>query len=162
MRIREARVEDATATAEVHRRSIRELCSGDYSAQQIDAWIAGTSKDSHLALINNPELRTYLAEEGGAVIGVGVCSPKQGTVNVLYVAPECVRAGVGAALLERLEKEIQATGGCRAELHSSLTSVSFYRARGYCERGTDARVLISGIDLPCVSMEKQFDAVRHS
>jgi GNAT superfamily N-acetyltransferase len=68
------------------------------------------------------------------VAGVGgwtVAAPGRGRIVLLYVAPDHAGAGVGAALLARMEAEMVAAGCGEAELEATVTARGFYRAHGW-------------------------------
>lgn len=155
MTIRIATEADAPATARVHERSIRQLCSAHYSAAQIEDWVAVVSRESHLALITHPALCVIVDEDEAGIRGIGVCEPSSGTVNAVYVAPDATGQGVGTALLGCLEAEIVAAGTTQAHLNATLNATTFYERHGYSNGRPAVNTLPSGVELPCVAYSKE-------
>lgn len=96
----------------------------------------------------------FIACEGEQVLGFVLGTPARGVINALYVAPEAAHRGVGTRLLTAMEEALRGKGVPEATLNSSLTSVSFYRSRGYRTLEPTVNTLPSGIELPCVAMSK--------
>lgn len=155
MTIRIATAADAAATAHVHMRSIRELCAGHYSSEQIEDWAAVVSLESHLTLIQHPNLLVVVYEDAAGVQGIGVCEPSSGIINAVYVSPDAVNHGIGAALLTRLESGIISMGTARAHLNATLNAAGFYERYGYQNGRTTVNVLPSGVELPCIAYDKE-------
>jgi putative acetyltransferase len=152
MIIRRATVDDAVAICDLHVRSIRVLCAGDYTPAQIEAW-AGRKR---------PELYTRAMTDGGETMFVavdesnriiGFVAFKQNEIYGLYVASESVRRGVGAALLATAEAAMRAAGVSHVKFRSTITALTFYERQGYA-RGEPAVSRMSGVDVPCVWMSK--------
>ena len=136
MEIRRARIEDAGAACAVHRRSIIELCQADHHGDPaiLDAWLASKTPESVRAWIERPD-RTYLvAEEDGAILGVGSITDA-GEVLLLYVSPDARFRGVSKAVLAALEEAARARGAAVATLISTGTARRFYLSAGYREQG---------------------------
>jgi len=152
MQIRRATIDDAAAICDMHVRSIRQLCSADYTAEQIEAW----------AWRKRPENYSRAMSEGGETMFVavdehdrvaGFVAFRDGEIYGLYVAPESVRKGIGTALLEVAEAEMRRAGVTVVKFRSTTTALPFYLRHGYC-RGEDAVAHMSGVDVPCVWMSK--------
>jgi GNAT superfamily N-acetyltransferase len=79
------------------------------------------------------ERRIYLCEQEGVLLGtIGLEGDK---VCNFFVSPNRQRSGVGGKLLDFVEKQARAEGRRRLTVDSSLTAVSFYRAKGYRRTG---------------------------
>ncbi len=128
--IRPALPGDAEAACAVLRRSITALCTADHGgdAQALDRWLANKTPDNLRRWMADGDI--FLAETGGALLGVGGLAAG-GVVTLLYVVPEARFRGISKALLARLEARAR-TLGCRAcTLESTRTAERFYRAAGY-------------------------------
>ena len=82
----------------------------------------------------DPDNRAILAELAGAIAGVALLH-RCGEVRLFYVSPECVRSGVGRALLRALEAEARDCQMTSLKLESSLTARQFYERHGFVSTG---------------------------
>ena len=77
--------------------------------------------------------RIYIYEQEGVLLGtIGLEDDK---VCNFFVSPNRQGSGVGGKLLDFVEKQARAEGRRRLTVDSSLTAVSFYRAKGYRRTG---------------------------
>jgi ribosomal protein S18 acetylase RimI-like enzyme len=152
MIIRRATIDDADAICDLHIRSIRVLCFGDYTPQQIEAW-AGRKKPElySRAMTEGGETMFVAVDEQGPIIGFAAFKGVE--TYGLYVAPEAVRRGVGSALLDAAEAAMRSNGVTLVKFRSTFTALSFYQRHGYV-RGDDAIARMAGVDVPCVWMSK--------
>jgi N-acetylglutamate synthase-like GNAT family acetyltransferase len=151
--IRRAREEDADAVGRVHRSSIRELCRGHYTAEQIAAWSPPRPPGHYEKAIREKEF--YVAEEGGRVVGFGALNVGSGEVEAVYVGPEAVGRGVGMKLLRKVEERARAAGLKGLRVDASLNAVGFYERAGYSLEDMGAHRLWNSVDLPCAHMSKE-------
>jgi putative acetyltransferase len=144
----------------VHVASIRELCTADYTAEQIDGWAGGKHPDRYRRAMAAGE-RMFVAEvqtgeAGGAVIGLAGIHGNE--IRAVYVHPDHVGCGVGGALLAALEEQARSDGIESLALHSTLNARSFYLKHGYRDEGETVFSLRPGLELPCVKMTKRLPA----
>jgi hypothetical protein len=73
MLIRAARADDADTVCNVLRRSIAEQCAADHRNDPaiLDRWLANKTPATIATWIGNPDAVILVAEEGGAILGVG-------------------------------------------------------------------------------------------
>lgn len=149
MRLREYESSDCTALAELLRRVVHKSCSGDYTAEQLDAWASG---NVGLRSWNESfqEHSTIVAEEGGEIIGFGDID-SFGYLDRLFVREDWQRKGVASVICDELECTF---AGKRVTVCSSLTARPFFEARGYIVTG-ERQISRGGIALSCYDMEKQ-------
>jgi GNAT superfamily N-acetyltransferase len=77
--------------------------------------------------------RIYICEEKGVLLGaIGLEDDK---VCNFFVSPDKQGSGIGGKLLDFVEKRARVEGLQRLIVDSSLTAVSFYRAKGYRRTG---------------------------
>jgi len=145
--IRAAARADAPAVCDVVRRSITELCHDDHlgDAETLAQWLADKTPDRFERLIDSGRHVARVAVRAGAgaggagvgagdVVGFGALN-LDGTISLLYVAPEARWCGVSKALLAELEDEARRAGIRRITLESSRTALRFYDAAGYLPAG---------------------------
>ncbi len=75
-----------------------------------------------------------MAELAGHVRGVGNVA-RSGKIHLCYVEPGFERAGLGAAILDELERRAAAWGLAELSLESSLNACGFYTRCGYQSLG---------------------------
>ena len=68
LKIRDATLEDAKELLEVHIRSIREICSDDYTDEQISAWSDPKTDESYHEPISKGCF--WVAEFDGKIVGI--------------------------------------------------------------------------------------------
>jgi GNAT superfamily N-acetyltransferase len=68
---------------------------------------------------------------GHELVGFGALNRAAAEVDAVFVAPEHLRAGIGRAVLTKLESMATSFGLNSLELLSSLNAVGFYSAHGY-------------------------------
>ncbi len=153
MKIREAKNDDTTRICEIHRSSVRILARDHYSTQEINGWVGGLTPASYEEVVQTREC--FVAEKCGEIVGFGQLKAGSERIEAVFVAPECSRQGVGAALLSHLEWVANAQGIRCLQLSASLNSVEFYTRAGYREQGRGSHRLLSGKEIACVHMIKE-------
>ena len=128
MRIRKATVGDAQAVLELHGRTVREVCGPDYSAEQIEAWLAGDSLVGVHRRIERGQVRVAV-DESDRVLGFAARSGD--CIHALYVAADHQGEGIGSALLAQLEADAREEGVAELTAHSTVTAAGFYAKHGY-------------------------------
>ncbi|HJR08004.1 MAG TPA: GNAT family N-acetyltransferase [Pyrinomonadaceae bacterium] len=151
--VRRARPEDSEAIGRMHSASIRELCSGHYSAGEIEAWAAPRAANFYVEAIERKEF--YVAEEGAEIIGFGTLNQTNGEVEAVYVHPQFVRRGVGLELLRTLEGRVRELGLMSLHLCASLNGVPFYERAGFRRQYNTSHQLANGVEIACVVMTKE-------
>lgn len=131
--VRPARAADVAVMSRVLIASITELCEADHGGDpgRIATWTANKTPEGVRAMLAHPELQMLVAERNGVVAAVGAVRGSEIARN--YVAPEHRFAGVSKALLAALEAALRESGVRRAELTSTRTARSFYRAAGWSD-----------------------------
>ena len=148
LRVRQARIADASAICDVHVGSIRMLCAEAYSMDQIEAWAGPKRAEHYVKPIS--EGRLYVAEVDGRIAGFAEYEGDR--IHAVYVHPAHVRQGIGTALFHCLTAELRSHGVKRVEFSASLPSVPFYEAMG-CVREKEARFRPgAGVEMACLNM----------
>jgi len=156
MQIRRATVDDADAICDLHIRSIRVLCAADYTPEQIEAWAGPKKPEQYARAMTDDGETMFVATASNAGEHhhiVGFVAFRATEIYGLYVAPEFVRRGAGAALLAAAEDAMRAAGAKQVRFRSTQTAVTFYTRHGY-QCGGDAVSRMGGVEVPCVWMSK--------
>jgi ribosomal protein S18 acetylase RimI-like enzyme len=147
-KIRNAIAADADQIHELHTRSVRELCKGHYTPEQINEWLRNRSPDRYLPGIERNEM--FVAVEGTMIVGFGHAVP--GEVWAIYVSPAYIRKGVGTLLLRHGISMAQRGSQRIIRLDSTLNAREFYEKVGFIETGRKS-IRRNNALLPVVCME---------
>jgi N-acetylglutamate synthase-like GNAT family acetyltransferase len=153
--IRRAIHSDAEGIINVHIRSIREICSKDYTNEQIEAW-SGRKSKAELWVQTMDRDFVWVVEHNSEVMGFGhlaIMDELSSEVMGLYfIAP-----AIGHGLAKKLFKEfIQISSEHQLtimRLHSTVTAKSFYESLGFRQNAGDTTIDMRGVAIPCFPME---------
>jgi putative acetyltransferase len=120
---------DTAMLAEIFRASIAELTSEDYTPSQQEAW-AAAADDEHAFGERLGGALTLIGTLEGSPVGFIVLEGAD-KIDMLYVHPAAVGHGVGAALLDAIEKIAASRGAAKLTTDASDTARSFFERRGY-------------------------------
>jgi len=148
--IRPATPADAEALCALHKVSVRALCWGAYTADEIEAWLRECEPQGFRHAMTKGGETMLVAEGDGAV--VGFASIKETTLFGLYVDPAKGR-GAGRVLLAAAEDEVRRRGASVLSLQATLNAVPFYRQHGFM-RQDRSTVRRGGRDLAVLDMTK--------
>ena len=148
--IRPATSADADALCALHKASVRALCLGAYTAEEIEAWLREREPAGFRHAMTKGGETILVAEHDGSV--AGFASIKEAMLFSLYVDPADGR-GAGQALLQAAEDEVRRRGATALSLQSTLNAVPFYRKHGYMREARSTRRL-GGRDLAVLDMIK--------
>lgn len=152
MNIRRATPEDVDEIRELHRSSIRQLCSASYSKQQIASWTGALQPERYLPAMERFE---FFVAEAGEVVGFCIVDPDSAELNALYVHPGHSGRGVGSALMDHAESIARSRSVARLKVKSTLNAVTFYELHGFLQVRETVHVNPAGLELPCVEMVKE-------
>ena len=120
---------DAAFLADIFRASIEELTGDDYTQEQQQAWAA--SADDLTAFAERLSSRlTLVATLGGSVVGFAALEGND-KLDMLYVHPAVAGQGIGAMLLDALEKLAAARGTAKLTVQASDSASGFFQHRGF-------------------------------
>jgi putative acetyltransferase len=154
MRIRKATLADAAELARLHKGTIRNINSADYSPKQIAAWSARTNaqrfRTSHDLAVR------YVAVEGDKIIGYADFKKEEPEKFWgLYVHKDHVGEGVGSRLLIRMESVAKKMGAKKFRLEATKTAKTFYEKNGF-NLIKKSKHIIDDQKLDIYVMEKEF------
>ena len=142
---------DAPILAAIFASAIEELTGDDYSEEQREAWAAlaeGEEFGKRLAA----DL-TLIATVQNSPVGFASLRGKD-HIRMLYVHPSVAGQGVGAMLVDALEKLAGARGAKTLSVDASDTATDFFKKRGYVARQRNS-VPRHGEWLANTTMQKQ-------
>ncbi len=159
--IRKASLQDKKSVEAAHIRSIREVCSKDYSKEQIEKWSALKYSDDVWDKTVNQD-SCYLVVSGSVVYGF--CHAKthennRGEIVGLYFTPEIIGQGLGRTVFDRCMKYLDEHNAKTIFIRGTKTAKGFYEAMGFkiIESGT---LQVRGTDIEYYYMELHRDAAR--
>lgn len=153
--IRRAHHSDAQSIIDTHVRSIREVCSKDYSPEQIEAW-AGRKFKPELWCQTIDRDYVWVLELDSKVQGfaqIAFLDETTAEVMGLYFTPEACGIGAGKKLFQILHDEAKNKGIQKMQLHATLTAKTFYEKFGFKQVEGKCSVEMRGVDIPCFPME---------
>lgn len=174
-RLRQATLQDEPTLRELIARSIRELGSGDYSREQIDAALRGafgvdtslirdgtyyvvvTDTDQIVACGGWSRRRTLFGSDARAGRDETSLDPRTeaAKIRAFFVDPAHARRGLGRTLLERCETEAMSAGFRMFELMGTLPGVRLYEKCGYEAGEAITHPLADGLTIQFVPMSKR-------
>ena len=146
--IRLAQPDDASAACRVLRRSITECCAQDHHdrADVLQAWLGNKTPDNIASWIASPSNYMLVALRDGELVGVSLLT-QAGKLSLCYLVPEALHAGLGKAMLARLEAQAGSWGVTVLRLHSTATARDFFARNGY---------VLAGKEKSCYGLECDF------
>jgi GNAT superfamily N-acetyltransferase len=162
MHVRDARIQDAPAIADVNVRSWQAAYRGLMPDSYLDA-LSGeedTARWQRAIAESTRRGRPVLVVEDGAgavvgyaVVGADVDEPSLGLVFLMYVGPERWGTGAGHALMEASIERLRGAGFGRAVLwvlEANARARRFYEREGWVEEGGRSTSTYGGVALPAL------------
>jgi putative acetyltransferase len=150
---------DATLLREIFRDSIEELTSDDYNEAQQEAWASTADDVGDFATKLSGQL-TLVATLEGSPVGFASLESKD-KIDMLYVHPAATGQGVGAMLVDALEKLAGARGVTKLAVDASDSSRGFFEKRGYVAQQRNS-MSIGDEWLANTTLHKQLAAKREA
>lgn len=124
--IREYQSTDIMEIIQLFYDTVHTVNTKDYSKEQLDVW---ASKDIDRAIWDSSLLShySYVAEMDNIIVGFGDID-KTGYLDRLYVHKDYQNLGIGTAICNRLESNIENN---IISVHASITAKPFFEKRGY-------------------------------
>jgi putative acetyltransferase len=120
---------DASALREIFRDSIEDLTADDYNAAQQEAWASVADDAAGFGKKLAGQL-TLIATLEGSPVGFASLEGKD-KIDMLYVHPAAAGQGVGAMLVDALEKLAGGRGAGKLSVDASDNARHFFEKRGY-------------------------------
>ena len=115
--------------AQIFVAAIQELTGDDYNEAQQEAWAAAAEDEDSFGKKLAGEL-TLIATLQNSPVGFASLKGTD-TIDMLYVHPSVAGQGVGAMLVDALEKLAGARGAKSLTVDASDTALDFFKKRGY-------------------------------
>lgn len=144
--------DDAPLLAEIFRAAVTELTSDDYSEAQREAWASAAGDVAEFGKDLAGQL-TLIATMEGSPIGFASLEGKD-KIGMLYVHPAVAGQGVGAMLVDALEKLAGGRGVAKLKVDASDSARGFFEKRGYVAQQRNT-VTVAGEWLANTTLQKQ-------
>jgi putative acetyltransferase len=151
--------EDASVLAEIFRAAIAELTSDDYSEAQQEAWASAAEDVGEFGKDLADQL-TLIATLEGSPVGFAALEGKD-KIGMLYVHPAVAGQGVGAMLVDALERLAGGRGVGKLKVDASDSARGFFEKRGYVAQQRNT-VTVAGEWLANTTLQKQLAAKEAS
>jgi putative acetyltransferase len=148
---------DAPILREIFRDSIEELTADDYTEAQQQAWASAADDVVAFGKKLAGEL-TLIATLEGSPVGFASLEGRD-KIDMLYVHPAAVGQGVGAMLIDALEKLAGSRGASRLSVDVGDSARGFFEKRGYVAQQRNS-VSLGDEWLANTTMQKQLAARR--
>jgi putative acetyltransferase len=143
---------DVPVLAEIFRASVADLTGDDYTEAQQVAWAASLDDDVAFAKRLGQQLTLIATLEGSPVGFASLVGEDK--IDLLYVHPAAAGQGVGAMLVDALEKIAGNRGTAKLTVDASDTAERFFQKRGYVAQQRNT-VSVGGEWLANTTMLKQ-------
>jgi putative acetyltransferase len=150
---------DAPVLREIFRDSIEDLTADDYTEAQQEAW-ASAADDLGVFKAKLSRQLTLVATLEGSPVGFTSLEGKD-KIDMLYVHPVATGQGVGAMLVDALEKLAGARGTERLTVDASDSARGFFEKRGYVARQRNT-VSVGDEWLANTTLQKQLATKREA
>lgn len=150
---------DAPVLREIFRDSIENLTADDYTEAQQEAW-ASAADDLGVFKTKLSGQLTLVATLEGSPVGFASLEGKD-KIDMLYVHPAATGQGVGAMLVDALEKLAGARGTERLTVDASDSARGFFEKRGYVAQQRNT-VSVGDEWLANTTLQKQFATKREA
>lgn len=143
---------DTPMLAQIFVAAIRELTGDDYSEAQQQAWASAAADEDAFGKKLAGEL-TLIATMQNSPVGFASLKGNE-AIDMVYVHPSVAGQGVGAMLVDALEKLAGARGAKALSVDASDTAIDFFKKRGYVAKQRNS-VPRHGEWLANTTMQKQ-------
>lgn len=129
MEIRTHKPADIPDISRLFFNTIRRINSRDYTPAQVQAW-APTIYNNDYWSQRFLKRQVLVAEDRNKIVGFAEYEPS-GHIDCFYVHHEYQHRGIGKALLQQIESELQKLNVHRLYAEVSITARPFFTGRGY-------------------------------
>jgi putative acetyltransferase len=150
---------DALVLREIFRDSIEDLTADDYTPAQQEAWASVAADAAEFGKKLAGQL-TLIATLEGSPVGFASLEGKD-RIDMLYVHPAAVGQGVGAMLIDALEKLAGGRGAGKLSVDASDSARGFFEKRGYVAQQRNT-VSVGDEWLANTTMQRQLVAKREA
>lgn len=153
--IRKSRIEDKLAVKDAHIRSIQQICSKDYTPEQVAAWAQPPYTDDIWQKAVN-EQHHQVVEIDGKIEGFChsvVHEDGVGEILGLYFTPKAAGLGLGKKIVQQAFDYMNQFNTSKIIICSTVTVKDFYQKMGFQIVGEKSTFPIRGEEIDYFKME---------
>ena len=157
MIIRKAVKEDARLIIQAHIRSIREVCSSEYTVEQVKAWSGRDFQVSRWQQTMDHDHVWVISNDQKEIFGFGHLSfptEEEAYLAGLYFVPEVIGLGFGKQMMELMLNEVNKRQTKMIKLNATKTALKFYLKAGFSVDETSF-IMMSDQKIDCINMHLQ-------
>lgn len=129
MKIRKAESEDLDQLRKLFEDTINEICSQDYSKEQLKVWTAAAQKVQKWRKRIKSQY-FIVAEKKNKILGFASLG-KEGHVEMIYIHKDYQGKGIGKELLKHIEEKAEKKGEKCLFSNVSITAKPFFKRMGF-------------------------------
>lgn len=151
--VRKANPDDAEGIIGAHISSIREVCSKDYTLEQIEAW-AGRKFKAELWRQTIERDHVWVAESESKIMGfsqLAIMDQDHAEVMGLYLMPLALGHSLGKTMLREMLNVCRIQKISSVSLYATLTAADFYQKHGFLKQAPTS-IEMQGVAIPCIPM----------
>lgn len=149
--IRQAIEKDMQGILACFEYSIRGSCNNDYSPQQINVWVSGSSNSTRWKKALGEQF-FLVAEEDGMIAAFGSLTDS-GWIDFLFVHPDWQGVRLAKQILSLLISEARNREQKLIQTYASITAKPFFKSQGFLAV-QENQVDINGVFLTNYTMQK--------
>jgi putative acetyltransferase len=150
---------DTPLLREIFRDSIEDLTADDYTPAQQEAWASVADDEKEFGKKLSGQLTLIATMEGSPVGFASLEGPDK--IDMLYVHPAATGQGVGAMLIDALEKLAGSRGAAKLAVDASDSARGFFEKRGYVAQQRNS-ISVGDEWLANTTLHKQLAAKREA
>ena len=150
--IRKATRDDVKAAWDIRRAAVMSECIRLYPAEQLEEWTGGVASTAFAAAVEEGFL---VATVDDRVVATGMINLATGKIDAIFVHPDFMKRGIGAAMIGHLEELACSERLPELTLDSTLNAAAFYRSLGFVGDVIGRYPSRRGLKLDCVPMVKR-------
>ncbi|GAB5538444.1 MAG: GNAT family N-acetyltransferase [Salibacteraceae bacterium] len=152
--IKNASVNDLSEMKQLFVSTIKNVCSNDYSPDQIEVWTSSIhNKQRWEGVLSNQHV--FLAKSNKALIGFATLKDNQ-YIDLLYVHKDFQGCNVASSLLSVLEKTAVENGSNTLSSDVSITARPFFQKMGF-DTQQEQIVVLKGLEFTNFRMSKNLN-----
>lgn len=151
---------DAADIADVFYRSVRNVASSDYTAEQVEAWAPQPVDAEHEHRRSGDGRLVLVAADQQDSVAAFIDLEPDGHIDRLYCAPEAAGKGIATQLYEAIEVTARAQGIKRLFTEASELARRFFERKGFIVLGRQDMVL-RGVPIHNFRMAKDLSETEH-
>ncbi len=154
IRFRPGTADDGAAMLDIHRNAVLNVAIKDYGPEIAASWAHGLTVEGYGKGMKDGAIFEVAMVNGHIV---AFCSTRENEVTGLFVDPDHMGKGIGAALLLQAVARFERAGATEAVLIASITGVALYERLGFRQVRSYEKSTRGGLNMAVVDMVRKFN-----